>query len=905
MFANQQKTPQTSQPAASARMEKTGSRIQINDFREFSAIQRQLVEVIQRERKDREGLVKMTVSEFITHTEAEQMDWANLFNQEKERKIIWSILECVRQKEILKTFVIENILNKNTEEPAVEDYMMYASILPVPTSLDDIVTLGKGVKILNQNWPEEYRENIIPDNIYRQLVTDLNTMPAGINDIKICYDASVGKFKGKPTIFITSFPANLDEVKKISIGLCFLHDCLPGEIIQATIPFPVFKDLILQDTILAYFIYYLRIKSPILQTPDGEEVKAFIDFCDTDGWNGYNFYESLSIRNLHKFYMSSLDKLEKDAKSNETKPLTLILYSLVDHSGSLIRNNTLKEVIENDKIKVCLIEGMNLSKIEPLAINGLKDITRNYKSKITQVVIVGHGSPTTINMAPEHDPSPIFDDENKKFKMKEDGTGNISFSGKSSNLWDTFFKALSKEMEDKGELKKKVLLFACSAGDLDSHKLFKEDDVLIKMDDIPEILNKLGKDNGSVAASIRKSMHNRVIVEAARGTIYSSDAHAIKDSGEVHLETGYDPAITGSALEYIESGYEAVGALHAVMEIWKTNNKTCIQKMQARLDKPVKNEVNEVIIRLLYSFILKRSEQFTIYVRLLDRTVIQLSNLAEGGNTLSPELFESTLVSDAPYYSELLLPLIQHLERPESKLVAYFYLMTKDNAQRMAFLEEVGANNWNYYDLKKHLPLSYFESHLHNWLSIESGNKNIMNALVVMVQIVWKTGYLKKQDESQSAEGTKSTSKNPEYDMVKNWFQEKYPLLKDNIDAVFNLELYDFKNFINFIPFAEDDIPEAPSLPPDDLMDNIDCAGYKVIVRRNHQCKNVIANKILKKPEKEDEPILPESNTITVKIVGVVKKYNPECKSYQISKFRMVCIPDGRIGYAMIKDLTK
>ena len=517
-------------------------------------------DTVQMDRKEKVDLLDLTVEEFETHRKAEQMDWANVEGfTKKERNTIWQIIDW--RLNGLDSF-----------------------------KLKDVVDKGKNSKNLR----------------------DMNAYCEGLN----------GELNREKTVRLAP-QATLEKAIHFGHWLQKIHGLL-GQRTELVVPTNVFTQLVDTDSgkVAEAFIKYCNEMRPNLQTPSGKEITCFIKLVDEEGAKIEDYKNVLKdIRNFHKFPKTSLDKLKTDL-SVKDKPLTLILHALYDHNGAFIRHEHVNKVIQNDKIKVYLIEGHATEKVKPLIFGGFQALAKKYglDGKITQVMAVGHGGSTQIEFA--GDGTEVTEDRGKKSVDQKD-VAPISLEGKNARVFALFFEQIFANMEEKKGLKPKVLLRACltASNEVDENKLkelMKKENILDldtvadtktpeNQEKIREGIRKYIEKHGSLASKLDDQAKGRAEVLGAQSSITSADTGAIKeDTGELDFITLADPHVAGPKLTYVRHGKEPSGALKAVIESWANDPVTCFAEMQDRINTVLVNSHAEFIINLLYFTLLNK-----------------------------------------------------------------------------------------------------------------------------------------------------------------------------------------------------------------------------------------------------------------------------------------------------------
>ncbi|BDS14101.1 eCIS core domain-containing protein [Aureispira anguillae] len=629
--------------------------------------------LVQRARKNKAELMALTVGAFDQHRKAEQMDWANdpKFT-ETERKVIWGIIDW---------------------------------------GLSGLATL----KI---------------ETVVKEVLADAKNFTY----IKNYCEAINGALGGDPTVQLIQL-SNMSEIEKQGKWVAKLNKTIGGPMVKATIPRPAFKKLIADEPTAESFLTYYTSQNPILQTPTGEEVKAYVKLVKDEGAKIADYTGALpDIRNYHKFEKASLDKLKAD-KGQKDRPLTLILQSLYDHNGAFIRHQHVNKVIQNANIRAYAIEGPDVAKIQELTATGLASIAAKHGmgGKITQMMVAGHGNSTMVEMAG----SKTEVKQNPKtgeYTSNPDKSDTPLYLGNASyeKFWGDFFEAAFNNMDTKGGLKPKVLLRACltSSNEIDYDKLKKSllgkglnlDDKKIDPTTTSNqtIIRAAIKDqyakHGSLVTMLEGKAKGRADILGAQASITAGTTGSINEkTGELGVIALTDPKVAGPKIEYVRHGIEPTGALKAVIESWADDKDKCFKQMQERINNPV-NTDDGFIIQLLYSTILANYKDDILTANKLVSTAGTLSHIALGGAHCRPvSLKKDQMIQKhkAAFYPALLLK----FGRKAAQLAIYQDWMQTDKTKGKDFVDLLANPAFNKNNVTKYLDFSMLNADVKTLLS--------------------------------------------------------------------------------------------------------------------------------------------------------------------------------------------
>lgn len=992
MFVNQQKITPTTQPIASVGAERTGNSIQIKDCRKLSVMQDRLIGVIQRQRKERAELVGLTVEQFIAHISAEQMDWADAFEDEGERKMIWRVITNSYLQKALKKYLVSAILEKkdsliflefyagrkanssDTSETSIDldmmisegqkelsvreisrlkkeikeendlfpyingdtevckwfitnvlnasiemknalrnievreviahkDRFQYVMIyvearkelyngcktikMPFKTDIAEIITCGEILKLLHDNLLVNDILEYVKKEMFNGLIrlgyerANKYMLPL-LNYVELCKEG-----------FIQSFTPTNDLLKAVSYGMTSLSLLVnfSKDVLKLILPFQVFEELSNNLGVLPKLTEYMQECTPVFETAEGEDVRNFIELCK-EGWTLKDYLGKLRIRNYHRFFKSSLDKLLADL-TNSGKPLTLILFSLEDHNGVFGRNEGIKETIENNKTRVFVIEGEIFDDFDHISFQKVAKIY-GLKEKITQVLIVGHGNPVSIGMAPRKRPE-LQNVEGKDI-MVEDKTGQISFHNKYyTKYWTNFFKELSGLMADKGDLKRKVVLFACSTNSLNLTPLRT---ALINLpsinSDTAQLLTMLAniiEKQPNVATHIQRVLKG-IPVEAARAPITGYYVQFVSLLGQLLLHPTNDPASIESAGDYIERGMVFESVISAIVELWiKEGGSSCLTHVSNRLLSKC-SDSEEKLIELACKLIMFKYGNNLAYIICYFEDLKVLRNIIGGIDDVKPSLLEKNVIRDN--ISDIVPYLETYGISDVAKLVCYLYWMSIDEQQQQPFLQQLSL--MNYYMVSQYLEKKYWENCLSE-LFIFRTEPGLEKGLIILGKMAWREGVVCTKE-------------------IKDWFGSLVNVRGENplAPVIADFELEDFCKYLG-IPFSvsappvdTSTIPEVSEqsvsvlAPPVSFVQNIAAEGYHVEMGNLFYGK-VSAKLVMSAPER-NEVIKNGETEEEVRLVGDVYRKNDDETCSPIDWY-MVYMEDGKIGYIKKSDFPE
>ena len=518
---------------------------------------------------------------------------------------------------------------------------------------------------------------------------------------------------------------------------------LLGGMIKLVMPRSVFEELIEDESVAEKFEEYYEACKPVLQTPTGKEFSSFKTLVKVEKADVLGTYKPAlpEIRNLHRFSKAALDKLVKD-KGQKDKPLTLVLYSMFDHNGAFNRDYATETVILNDNVRVFVVEGMDVSRVQGLTAGGLTKLATEHgmDGKITQVLVAGHGGSTSIEMAGAGTTIAVTTDQKTKQKKQVvygEGQAPLTFQKPQGpkgfyedkdydRFWTDFFDALVKNMEMKGGLNPKILLDACltNSNEVDPQKLkeYLASDHSIDInaidptkkenhDKIRAGIDQYIKKYGSLATVLGAKTAGKATVMGANASVTASSTKNIRDTGELELMGTKDQYVGASKLQYVEFGKEPVGAMRAVIESWASDETTCAEAMDRRVKQVVApGEYDDFIIQLLYGTVRSQYWNNILAGNAFSETAHVLHGLMMGGDHCRVEHLKDPMI--AKHRDAFYLLIAGFTTNQFTKLVLYQDWQRYDPSKRDAFVTHLGRLAFNIDNVDKYLDLPEIEGGL-------------------------------------------------------------------------------------------------------------------------------------------------------------------------------------------------
>jgi hypothetical protein len=348
------------------------------------------------------------------------------------------------------------------------------------------------------------------------------------------------------------------------------------------------------------FVKYVSTCKPALHAPNGRELRSFIDYIVEVG-DPVKYKASIpKVRNYHRFEAAALDKLAGNfSDTSRARPLGLILHTALDWNGAFHRDPHLTELVVHPRNLMLMVEGYGSladyqSQIGPLA----KAYGRD--GKIDQVMIAGHGSSQSMELAGEVAPG-TEDNMPTMHQSKNDGLNldpdpaNAAEKKKTEAFFDEIIANMEEEPSwpffDKDENARRVVFNACLTGanDIDIQDEAAagpyKDQIDKSLKDKPSLSTAFGqraKDQGKDIASLgANGSFGSIELMTATMRIpmptIENDENGIPQlvmksfpifNGEMDLSSEIDPSLTAPKLEYLEKGHDPPGVMMALVEVW-------------------------------------------------------------------------------------------------------------------------------------------------------------------------------------------------------------------------------------------------------------------------------------------------------------------------------------------------
>lgn len=494
-----------------------------------------------------------------------------------------------------------------------------------------------------------------------------------------------------------------------------LNAALGGPQVKAVIPYEQFRDLLSPTNYANDFIAYVRECHPVLETPTGTEVWAFVELKKEGG--DYKDYTTLlpEVRNYHKFKKSALEQVKTNKTDrSKSKPLTLVLHACFDHNGAFHRHEQVTAVLTNTNILTLLYENLSEPTLESLKDSELRNLAYTYgkDNKITQVMLAGHGNCDNIQLGGES-----IEIEGGEAKEKNEKPlvldRNYSHYLPTIEFWEQFLAELEKHLGDFDNgtvhFNRTLLLRACltnsnSIGNEEIKKrVLKKHSIdlntanpLDHQDKIKEAIRDYIRERGSVASLI-KDKYPVWSVIGANASINPRSVGAVKPSGELSFVSLSDPKVGGSKIEYVAEGIEPLGVMRAVVECWAKDEADCKAKMAARLTSETPDTWAKKLIHLLFELSSNELKDNLMQVNQLTDTASTLSECIGDSSQRRVGVLQKDILLQT-YYNKLLggILSVPSISADNMLLIVFYeYWMLKDSGKEAEFLNALQAATYD------------------------------------------------------------------------------------------------------------------------------------------------------------------------------------------------------------------
>lgn len=357
----------------------------------------------------------------------------------------------------------------------------------------------------------------------------------------------------------------------------------------------------------ADFVSYVSTCSPVLSATNGAEINSYLALRD-EGADPVTYFEKITyVKDFHRFTKPALDgivanesvPLSSQQSFWSRRPLTVVLYSALDHNGAFHRLPGITQLILAPRILTIVLEGLPSLAAYQLQ---LGPIAARYgiDGEIDQAMIAGHGSSGDIELA-----GTVTGDVVHSEKLAH--TATPAERTATENLIDELVAHMSTD-----PTQRRIVLYACLTA---SHQVS------------PTGIDPSNPATASAqirrAISINPNIRDFIASRAGAGaTVMGSQASqwatgfltpgTLFTPPRLTLQTPHDQYIAASKLQYVEFGPESGGATRALAECWAVDFATtppgtaCRDAVTRRIGRPASTDWDAQIIRGIFDIALHR-----------------------------------------------------------------------------------------------------------------------------------------------------------------------------------------------------------------------------------------------------------------------------------------------------------
>ena len=418
------------------------------------------------------------------------------------------------------------------------------------------------------------------------------------------------------------------------------------------------------------FAAYIRASRASLEAENGADVASYLEMVTTDGVNPGSFVGRLPhVRNYHRFLAPMLTTLiSNEADTSRAKPLLLILHTGSDHNGAFHRDVEFQNLVQHPRNLSIMIEG---AATLDAAGAEVRRIARRQapRNRIQQIMIAGHGSPRSMDLA-----------------GTPDASGHVS--GRESLDLDRnrvrterFLRGLVANMERGPDAR--IVLNACLTAADEVSRTLSADPVRARS----QILGSLRR-SPSLAARLQQLAPGRS-VEGNVSSVPAGEYMAVdalgRPTGVLHQIIPSDPLATGSdRAAYIENGVEPEGCMRAVVALWALNRTECLARVRARRARAIGGWADRVV-HTLYDIVDAQPDNAALMNRIANSAAGGLSEFDAVEEQTPPNVGGLNNAFSSAEASSILTPLYPLLPAT-GKLAVDQVWMIKTTARRTDFM---------------------------------------------------------------------------------------------------------------------------------------------------------------------------------------------------------------------------
>jgi len=358
------------------------------------------------------------------------------------------------------------------------------------------------------------------------------------------------------SIQLTTPAPTLARALQLGTAMKELSTFVPGAVLRHVIPESGLEFMITHGKVAELKSYYTTFK-PTLEKPEEwphiqtllvETIAANMPLL---GW----------VSELHIFTQATRAKLIKNvANTSRSKPVMLVVMSALDWNTAFLQGAELELAIDDAHNLGLIVQGRTLAAVTAQVARVAKDYGQG--GKLGQVVLAGHGSDTSMEMASDAQ-NADWDANNNR--VHYDGQGDIDSKhdpkkNGTEALIDTILNSLDPATAS-------IVFAGCliNSHDIDPTK----SNLKGKAADIEKQLRANIKAHPNLADYVKSRMvatkHNAAISAANASTGFAT-FNVDHATGKAQLSDVNDPHIGGAKIGYLRDGIEPEGVMRAAIE---------------------------------------------------------------------------------------------------------------------------------------------------------------------------------------------------------------------------------------------------------------------------------------------------------------------------------------------------
>lgn len=371
------------------------------------------------------------------------------------------------------------------------------------------------------------------------------------------------------TVQLSTAAPTMARALQIGQAILDLEAFVPTPVLRVVIPESGLNYLLGPGKLAELRTYYQTFKPTLEAKEEWPHVEALLNetvakYAALAGW----------IHDLHIFTRQTRTQLLANiADRSRARPVLLVLFSASDWNTAFLQATNMQSAIMNPRNLALVVQGMPSIAAATGEVNRVADDygqrTRRWdwstwsmvysKGRLGQVVIAGHGSDQSVEMA-SPGTNPTAQSDNRYVAYDE---APIDSSNPKANGTELLIDTVLSRMDPKDA---NVVFAGCLVG---SHNIPANTNVSSAATAQANLRAALAA-HPNLADYVRQRMTALGVtgtVQAANGST-TFDSFNVNAAGRAELSNPGDPDVGGSKLQYVRTGVEPEGALRAAIECY-------------------------------------------------------------------------------------------------------------------------------------------------------------------------------------------------------------------------------------------------------------------------------------------------------------------------------------------------